>query len=203
MYNQPYHSSQMQGDPTQMPAGMQPYAGQQGYGQGGGQSQGQPQGQGVPWQGQGFGGGQGAGQGQEGQVQGQSQAFQPGSPMPPPPQFLQGQNQSQGPFAQDSLFPGQLPIEQSYIENILRLNRGRVGTFYMTYENNDKWNAKIFKGVIEAAGRDHIIISDPQTEKRYLLLMVNLDYVTFDEEIAYDYPFNGDGSQQTSTYAPR
>lgn len=97
---------------------------------------------------------------------------------------------------------GQLPLEQSFIENILRLNRGKVGTFYMTFENNDRWNAKVFKGVIEAAGRDHIIISDPQTNKRYLLLMVNLDYVTFDEEIAYDYP-HGQSQQQLVTYSPR
>nr|WP_245683816.1 spore coat protein GerQ [Vulcanibacillus modesticaldus] len=81
--------------------------------------------------------------------------------------------------------PGLLPIEQSYIENILRLNLGKIGTFYMTYEGNKDWNAKIFKGKIEAAGRDHIIISDPNTGKRYLLLMVNLDYVTFDEELNY------------------
>lgn len=84
--------------------------------------------------------------------------------------------------------PGQLPMEESYIENILRLNRGKVATIYMTFENNPEWNAKVFKGVIETAGRDHIIISDPETGKRYLLLMVNLDYITFDEEIAYEYP---------------
>lgn len=54
--------------------------------------------------------------------------------------------------------------EESYIENILRLNRGKAATFYMTYENNSEWNAKIFKGIIEAAGRDHIVISDPSTE---------------------------------------
>lgn len=82
-----------------------------------------------------------------------------------------------------------LPIEQSYVENILRLNLGKIGTFYMTYENNSQWNAKVFKGRIEAAGRDHIIISDPKTGMRYLLLMVNLDYVTFDEELNYSYPF--------------
>jgi spore germination protein Q len=81
--------------------------------------------------------------------------------------------------------------EESYVENILRLNRGKVGTFYMTYENNREWNAKIFKGVIEAAGRDHIIISDPTTGMRYLLLMLNLDYVTFDGPINYEYPFAG------------
>lgn len=88
------------------------------------------------------------------------------------------------------MFPGAdaQPVtgaEESYIENILRLNRGKIGNFYMTFENNREWNAKVFRGRIETAGRDHIIISDPQTGKRYLLLMVNLDYVEFDEPLAY------------------
>lgn len=87
--------------------------------------------------------------------------------------------------------PGQLPMEQSYIENILRLNLGKIATIYMTYENNSQWNAKIFKGKLEAAGRDHIIISDPATGMRFLLLMVNLDYITFDEELNYMYPYTG------------
>ncbi|WP_280771279.1 spore coat protein GerQ [Salipaludibacillus daqingensis] len=130
----------------------------------------------------------------------QHQPFLPGTPMPPPPQFTM----QQPPRPQMPDIEGMLPIEMSYIENILRLNRQRVGTFYMTYENNEKWNAKIFKGVIEAAGRDHIIISDPQTDKRYLLLMVNLDYVTFDGEIEYDYPFNDiDPGEALATYPPR
>ncbi|MFX3632094.1 MAG: spore coat protein GerQ [Candidatus Pristimantibacillus sp.] len=81
--------------------------------------------------------------------------------------------------------------EESYVENILRLNRGKMASFYMTYENNREWNAKVFRGIIEAAGRDHIIISDPSTGMRYLLLTLNLDYVTFDGPIAYEYPFNG------------
>ncbi|HAS01126.1 MAG TPA: spore coat protein GerQ [Brevibacillus sp.] len=96
------------------------------------------------------------------------------------------------PNANGSFIPGgPLPVvEESYVENILRLNRGKVGTFYMTYENNSEWNAKIFRGVIETAGRDHIILSDPQTGMRYLLLMLNLNYVTFDEEINYIPPVN-------------
>lgn len=92
---------------------------------------------------------------------------------------------------------GMLPMEQSYIENILRLNRGKEATVYMTFENNTKWNAKVFKGIIEAAGRDHIILSDTETGVRYLLLMIYLDYITFDEEINYSYPF--DGNQFTSS----
>lgn len=97
--------------------------------------------------------------------------------------------------------PGMLPLEESYVENILRLNKGKLATVYMTFENNKEWNAKIFKGIIEAAGRDHLILSDPQTGIRYILLMVYLDYITFDEEIEYEYPF---GAQQPLvSYAPR
>lgn len=109
-----------------------------------------------------------------------------------PTQQMQQQQQVVPPNASGSYIPGgPLPVvEESYVENILRLNRGKVGTFYMTYENNSQWNAKIFRGVIETAGRDHIIISDPETGMRYLLLMLNLDYVTFDEEINYIPPVN-------------
>jgi spore germination protein Q len=109
--------------------------------------------------------------------------------------------QQQMPTTSGPQIPGMLPIEQSYIENILRLNKGKLVTVYTTFENNKEWNAKIFKGIIEAAGRDHLIISDPQTGKRYLIPMVYLDYVTFDEEIEYEYPFGG-GSGLT-TYSPR
>lgn len=78
--------------------------------------------------------------------------------------------------------------EESYIENILRFNHGKIGTFYFTYQGNSKWNAMIYRGRVETAGRDHIIISDPKTGKRYLLLMANLDWVEFDEKINYPYP---------------
>lgn len=86
------------------------------------------------------------------------------------------------------LAPGQVRFEESYIENILRLNLGKVMTVYQTFENNTQWNAKIFRGVLEAAGRDHIILSDPQTGRRYLLLMINTDYITADEELNYFLP---------------
>lgn len=82
--------------------------------------------------------------------------------------------------------PGNLPVgEESYIENILRLNKGKLATFYFTFEASKEWNSKIVKGIIEAAGRDHVIVSEPNTGKRYLLLLIYLDYVTFDEEINY------------------
>ena len=78
--------------------------------------------------------------------------------------------------------------EQSYIENILRLNLGKNVSVYMNFENS-QWGSKIFKGKLEAAGKDHIIISDTATGTRYLLLSIYLNYVTFDEEITYYYPY--------------
>ncbi|OPH60391.1 spore coat protein GerQ [Paenibacillus ferrarius] len=111
--------------------------------------------------------------------------------VPPTPTGTVLPTGNQGPVGVNP--PGLLPLEESYIENILRLNLGKIATIYMTYENNSEWNAKIFKGRLEAAGRDHIIISDPATGMRYLLLMVNLDYITFDQELQYYYPYGGIG----------
>ncbi|MGG7618439.1 spore coat protein GerQ [Bacillus coreaensis] len=79
-------------------------------------------------------------------------------------------------------------VEESFIENIIRYNKGKIGTFYFTYQGNSKWNAMVYHGRVETAGRDHIIISDPTSGKRYLLMMANLDWVEFDEEINYPFP---------------
>lgn len=76
-------------------------------------------------------------------------------------------------------------MEESFIENILRFNKGKVGTFYFTYQGNSKWNAMVYHGRVETAGRDHLIISDPSSGKRFLLMMANLDWVEFDEQINY------------------
>ena len=79
----------------------------------------------------------------------------------------------------------ELPMEQSYVENILRRNKGKVASFYMTFPDSNEWRDKVFTGVIEQAARDHYVISDPKTGKWYLLLAIYLDYIIFDEEINY------------------
>lgn len=78
--------------------------------------------------------------------------------------------------------------EQSYIENILRLNLGKVVSVYMNFEDS-QWGSKIFKGKLEAAGKDHIIITDLNSNMRYLLLTIYLNYISFDDEINYYYPY--------------
>lgn len=82
-----------------------------------------------------------------------------------------------------------IPTEQSYVENILRLNKGKLASFYMSFPDSNEWRDKIFTGIIEQAGRDHVIISNPKDGKWYLLLAIYLNYVVFEEKINYSSEF--------------
>lgn len=77
--------------------------------------------------------------------------------------------------------------EESYIENILRLNRQKPGTFYFSFEHAlaEGRNTVAIRGVVEAAGRDHVILRELKTNHRYLFPMIYFDYAQFDEELAY------------------
>ncbi|MEH7106211.1 MULTISPECIES: spore coat protein GerQ [Bacillaceae] len=126
---------------------------------------------------------------------GQMFPTQTGYPQPLPPAGTGAVLQP--PSTGGSQVPGMLPLEQSYIENILRLNKGKLVSVFATFEGNNQWNAKEFKGIIEAAGRDHVILSDPQVGTRYLIPMVAVDYITFAEEIEYEYPFGAGAGLST------
>lgn len=114
------------------------------------------------------------------------------------PQAIQQPQPMPGVLFPDQLQPGMIPsppnqsplMEQSYIENILRLNIGKIATVYMNFEGS-QWGSKVFKGYVLAAGKDHLILQDQNSELRYVLLTIYLNYFTFDEEIEYDYPFRG------------
>lgn len=83
-----------------------------------------------------------------------------------------------------------LPMEQSYIENILRLNKGKKVKAYFSYPDSTEWRDRIYEGIIEEAGRDHLIMSDPKTGRWWLLRMIYLDYVDFDEKINYSHDYS-------------
>lgn len=83
--------------------------------------------------------------------------------------------------------PGFPQREESYIENILRLNRGKPGNFHFSFEHAVEAgkNTINVRGVVEAVGRDHVILRDLRTNHRYLFPMIYFDYAEFDEELAY------------------
>jgi spore germination protein Q len=104
---------------------------------------------------------------------GQAQPGQPMQPMQP------------GQLATAAPSPAAF-LEQSYIENILRANRGKIATIYMTFTGQTQ--EQVFVGHIIGAGRDHIALRDVNSNKTYLLLQIYLDYITFDEQITYPFP---------------
>ena len=75
--------------------------------------------------------------------------------------------------------------EQSYIENILRKKKEKKAKFHVTVPGSEKWQDRVFEGIVEQSGRDHIIVSNPTTGEWYLILMIYLDFVTFDESINF------------------
>ena len=100
-----------------------------------------------------------------------------------------GYQNQQGVPPQVTIPSGRPPAqaEQSYIENILRLNRGKPGTFHFSFEHAVEAgkNTMAVRGVVEAAGRDHVILSDSKTGRRFLFPMIYFDYAEFDEEVNY------------------
>jgi len=82
-----------------------------------------------------------------------------------------------------------LTMEQSLIENILRLNKGKKVKAYVSYPDSSAWQNKVYDGIIEQAGRDHLIIRDPSNNAWYLIRMIYLNYVEFEEKINYTNPY--------------
>ena len=83
-----------------------------------------------------------------------------------------------------------LPMEQSYIENILRLNKGKRIKAYVSYPDSSAWQNKVYEGIIEEAGRDHLIIRDNVNNLWYLIRIIYLNYVEFMEPIVYSHSYS-------------
>ena len=77
--------------------------------------------------------------------------------------------------------------EQSYIENILRLNIGQPGVFHFSFEHalESGVNTKAIVGSVVAAGRDHVILDETATGHEFLFPMIYFDYAEFNEKINY------------------
>lgn len=82
--------------------------------------------------------------------------------------------QATGPSFTD---PGVIP--QIFIGNIIRLNIGKLGTFFFTFSDSEKWRDESFTGIIEEAGRDFFIIKDVNSEDRFLLPLVYFLWAKF------------------------
>lgn len=80
-------------------------------------------------------------------------------------------------------------IGQAFLGNVIKLNIGKLGTFYFSYNGSEKWRDKSYVGIIEDAGRDYFIIKEPNSSKRFLLSYVYLLWGEFDEELNYQFSY--------------
>ena len=78
-----------------------------------------------------------------------------------------------------------MPLEQSYIENILRLNKGKQATIYVSFPDANEFKDRIFTRIIEESGKDHLIISNNEKNEWYLIPLIYLNYATFNDKINY------------------
>lgn len=90
-------------------------------------------------------------------------------------------------FQQEQEINSTIPIsmEQSYIENILRLNRGKKAKVFCSFPDSTEWRDRIYDGIIEEAGKDHLIMSSPSLGDWYLIPMIYVNWVEFEEPINY------------------
>lgn len=80
-------------------------------------------------------------------------------------------------------------VGQAYLGNVIKLNVGKLAKFYFTYSDSNEWRDKSYIGIIEDAGRDYIMIKDPNSERRYLLSFIYLLWVEFEEEVDFQFSY--------------
>lgn len=109
----------------------------------------------------------------------------------PQPNF-QNQNFQQQMVPPPVTIPSGRPVglpegEQSYIENILRLNIGEPGIFHFSFAHatGETMNTRNIEGSVEAAGRDHVIIHETATGHQFLFPMIYFDYAEFLGQVNY------------------
>ena len=79
----------------------------------------------------------------------------------------------------------EFPMEQSYVENILRLNKGKKCKIFAAFPDSNDYRDRIFDGIIEQAGKDHVVLSNPSLGDWYLIPLIYVDWVEFEEAINY------------------
>ncbi len=78
-----------------------------------------------------------------------------------------------------------MPMEQSYIENILRLNKGKKAKAFCSFPDSTEWRDRIYDGIIEESGKDHLIMSSPERGDWYLIPLIYVNWVEFEEPINF------------------
>ena len=97
-----------------------------------------------------------------------------------------------GEYYQNPVFPNQNMMNNNsnnsfnnnnFIDDVLKNNKGKKIAISITLPNNKDFQEKTFNGIVEQTGKDYIIIYNPEDGKYYLIPLMYLNYIKFDEKI--------------------
>lgn len=79
-------------------------------------------------------------------------------------------------------------INRTYYQNkdissLLNINKGKKVCIYISFKNSDEWKNKTFTGILEEAGKDYLVLSDPKCGDWYILPIKYVDYIKSEENI--------------------
>lgn len=73
--------------------------------------------------------------------------------------------------------------QSDYAESILKANIGKQVQAHVSFTDSIEWRDSIFTGILEDSGKDYILIRDQNSNRRYLVWSVYIDYIVFDSDI--------------------
>ena len=68
----------------------------------------------------------------------------------------------------------------TFVNTVLRNTIGRRAQLYFSYPDSDKWRDTVYDGIIELIGEDYIIITNYESRKIQVLLMLYLEWVEYE-----------------------
>ena len=77
-------------------------------------------------------------------------------------------------------------MNEEYVDTILNKNRGKKTKIYVTVPGSSEWQDKVYEGIIEGAGKDHLIISNPNNGEWNIIPLMYLVAISVLEPISYN-----------------
>ena len=65
------------------------------------------------------------------------------------------------------------------------MNKGKKCKVFASFPDSTEWRDRIYDGIIEQAGKDHLVMSSPETGDWYLIPLIYFNWVEFEEPINY------------------
>lgn len=103
------------------------------------------------------------------------------------PSYIPSQSSSPptGGIAEYSAYFDNQNQNTTYSEDILNKNIGKYVKVYMSFADSIEWRDRVFEGILEAWGKDFMLINDKQNKKWYMVWNIYIDYLEFLEPVTY------------------